>query len=218
MKKYKWEQEQASAALSRRGRDAQADAGAGWSGTQCGPGFMGRHLPSTSTLASPRQHHIFSAHLTPPDRHLPSYPQISHMKEYIARFGHGSAKLARQAQSKEKTLDKMVRSGLTEKVAGEKVVRLRFENVGKLPPPVLQFTQVWRGGRGEQRCRHPSQHSRSHCSSSPPVIRRPIFSRPPLPCSSHASTPPAPPRLPAGCIWVQPQQGALHKRGPRGGP
>ncbi|MCP6652231.1 hypothetical protein NL518_29475, partial [Klebsiella pneumoniae] len=29
--------------------------------------------------------------------------QIAHMKNYIARFGHGSAKLARQAQSKEKT-------------------------------------------------------------------------------------------------------------------
>jgi ATP-binding cassette subfamily F protein 2 len=70
------------------------------------------------------------------------------MKEYIARFGHGSAKLARQAQSKEKTLEKMVRSGLTEKVASEKVVKLRFENVGKLPPPVLQFTQVWGGGLG----------------------------------------------------------------------
>jgi ATP-binding cassette subfamily F protein 2 len=64
------------------------------------------------------------------------------MKEYIARFGHGSAKLARQAQSKEKTLEKMVRSGLTEKVQAEKTVKLRFENVGKLPPPVLQFTQV----------------------------------------------------------------------------
>jgi len=68
--------------------------------------------------------------------------QISHMKEYIARFGHGSAKLARQAQSKEKTLDKMVRSGLTEKVEMDRVVRLKFENVGKLPPPVLQFQQV----------------------------------------------------------------------------
>ncbi len=42
--------------------------------------------------------------------------QIKHMKEYIARFGHGSAKLARQAQSKEKTLAKMERGGLTEKV------------------------------------------------------------------------------------------------------
>uniref|UniRef100_A0A672K9Z1 ATP-binding cassette, sub-family F (GCN20), member 2b n=1 Tax=Sinocyclocheilus grahami TaxID=75366 RepID=A0A672K9Z1_SINGR len=35
--------------------------------------------------------------------------QIAHMKNYIARLGHGSAKLARQAQSKEKTLQKMVR-------------------------------------------------------------------------------------------------------------
>jgi len=68
--------------------------------------------------------------------------QITNMKEYIARFGHGSAKLARQAQSKEKTLAKMVRGGLTEKVDSDKVVRLKFENVGKLPPPVLQFADV----------------------------------------------------------------------------
>ena len=64
------------------------------------------------------------------------------MKEYIARFGHGSAKLARQAQSKEKTLEKMVRSGLTEKVERDCIVKLKFENVGTLPPPVLQFTEV----------------------------------------------------------------------------
>jgi ATP-binding cassette subfamily F protein 2 len=68
--------------------------------------------------------------------------QIANMKEYIARFGHGSAKLARQAQSKEKVLAKMVREGLTEKVETEKVVQFNFENVGKLPPPVLQFTDV----------------------------------------------------------------------------
>jgi ATP-binding cassette subfamily F protein 2 len=42
--------------------------------------------------------------------------QIASMEEYIARFGHGSGKLARQAQSKEKTLAKMERGGLTEKV------------------------------------------------------------------------------------------------------
>ena len=36
-----------------------------------------------------------------PDKH-------AWVQEYIARFGHGSAKLARQAQSKEKTLEKMV--------------------------------------------------------------------------------------------------------------
>ncbi len=46
------------------------------------------------------------------------FPPLSpaDMKDYIARFGHGSAKLARQAQSKEKTLAKMERGGLTEKV------------------------------------------------------------------------------------------------------
>lgn len=68
--------------------------------------------------------------------------QIANMKDYIARFGHGSAKLARQAQSKEKVLAKMVREGLTEKVQDEKVVKFHFESVGKLPPPVLQFTEV----------------------------------------------------------------------------
>ncbi|KAF8654030.1 hypothetical protein HU200_062175 [Digitaria exilis] len=68
--------------------------------------------------------------------------QIASMKEYIARFGHGSAKLARQAQSKEKTLAKMERGGLTEKVARDRILVFRFTNVGKLPPPVLQFVEV----------------------------------------------------------------------------
>lgn len=68
--------------------------------------------------------------------------QIASMKEYIARFGHGSAKLARQAQSKEKTLAKMERGGLTERVARDKVLVFRFVDVGKLPPPVLQFVEV----------------------------------------------------------------------------
>ncbi|XP_009617740.1 ABC transporter F family member 1 [Nicotiana tabacum] len=68
--------------------------------------------------------------------------QIASMKEYIARFGHGSAKLARQAQSKEKTLAKMERGGLTEKVGRDSVLVFRFTDVGKLPPPVLQFSEV----------------------------------------------------------------------------
>ncbi|KAK8707786.1 hypothetical protein V6N13_058838 [Hibiscus sabdariffa] len=68
--------------------------------------------------------------------------QIASMKEYIARFGHGSAKLARQAQSKEKTLAKMERGGLTEKVVRDKVLVFRFVDVGKLPPPVLQFVEI----------------------------------------------------------------------------
>ncbi|XVF11998.1 hypothetical protein REPUB_Repub08aG0076700 [Reevesia pubescens] len=68
--------------------------------------------------------------------------RIASMNEYIAHFDHGSAKLARQAQSKERTLAKMERGGLTEKVARDKVLVFRFVDVEKLPPPVLQFVEV----------------------------------------------------------------------------
>merc|ERR1719397_402921 len=68
--------------------------------------------------------------------------EISHMKDYIARFGHGSAKLARQAQSKEKTLAKMVEGGLTEKVVRDKTIEFYFPDCGKLPPPVLAVENV----------------------------------------------------------------------------
>eukprot|EP00914_Ancora_sagittata_P008703 GHVO01016869.1.p1 GENE.GHVO01016869.1~~GHVO01016869.1.p1 ORF type:complete len:572 (+),score=74.79 GHVO01016869.1:119-1834(+) len=68
--------------------------------------------------------------------------QVNHMKNYIARFGHGSAKLARQAQSKQKTLNKMVESGLTEKVVGDRVVSFVFPCPGTIPPPVVQVQNV----------------------------------------------------------------------------
>lgn len=64
-------------------------------------------------------------------------------QNYIARFGHGSAKLARQAQSKEKTLAKMVAQGLTEKVTSDKTVHFYFPSCGSIPPPVI-MVQVWR--------------------------------------------------------------------------
>lgn len=68
--------------------------------------------------------------------------QIAHMKEYIARFGHGSAKLARQAQSKEKTLKKMIEGGLTEKVKTQSTISMNFKDVDVLPPPVIQVQNV----------------------------------------------------------------------------
>ncbi|XP_068228981.1 LOW QUALITY PROTEIN: ATP-binding cassette sub-family F member 2 [Palaemon carinicauda] len=68
--------------------------------------------------------------------------QIAHMKNYIARFGHGSAKLARQAQSKEKTLAKMVAGGLTEKVSRDKSLSFYFQDCGKIPPPVIMVQNV----------------------------------------------------------------------------
>jgi len=76
--------------------------------------------------------------------------QIKHMKEYIARFGHGSAKLARQAQSKEKVLAKMEREGLTEKVSKDKVLEFYFPDPGHIPPPVLQFQEVSFGYPGQK--------------------------------------------------------------------
>ena len=68
--------------------------------------------------------------------------QIKSMKEYIARFGHGTAKNAKQAQSKEKVLQKMIRAGLTEKPEEEKPLNFKFSDPGHLPPPVLAFHDV----------------------------------------------------------------------------
>ncbi|XP_069111173.1 ATP-binding cassette sub-family F member 2-like [Argopecten irradians] len=68
--------------------------------------------------------------------------QIAHMKNYIARFGHGSAKLARQAQSKEKTLKKMVDGGLTERVGADKTMSFYFPSCGKIPPPIIMVQHV----------------------------------------------------------------------------
>ncbi|EDO37542.1 predicted protein [Nematostella vectensis] len=68
--------------------------------------------------------------------------QIKHMKEYIARFGHGSAKLARQAQSKEKVLAKMKANGLTDKVVKDKVLTFYFNDCGTLAPPVVQVQHM----------------------------------------------------------------------------
>merc|ERR1712241_500120 len=68
--------------------------------------------------------------------------QIAHMKNYIARFGHGSAKLARQAQSKEKTLAKMVAGGLTEKVKEDRQLSFYFYSCGTIPPPVVMVQDV----------------------------------------------------------------------------
>eukprot|EP00956_Cyclotella_meneghiniana_P014220 scaffold21250_cov70-Cyclotella_meneghiniana.AAC.1 len=68
--------------------------------------------------------------------------QIKSMKEYVARFGHGTSKNAKQAQSKQKVLDKMIRGGLVEKPEVEKVLNFKFPDPGHLPPPVLAFHDV----------------------------------------------------------------------------
>jgi len=75
-------------------------------------------------------------------RYQSEQDQIKNMKDYIARFGHGSAKLARQAQSKEKVLAKMERGGLTDKVVSEKNLEFYFYDCGEIPPPVIAVQDV----------------------------------------------------------------------------
>ncbi|UYV62225.1 ABCF2 [Cordylochernes scorpioides] len=68
--------------------------------------------------------------------------RLQQMKDYIARFGHGSAKLARQAQSREKAMNKMITGGLTEKVVADKVLSFYFPSCGPIPPPVIMVQNV----------------------------------------------------------------------------
>jgi len=68
--------------------------------------------------------------------------QMKSMKDYVAKFGHGTSKNAKQAQSKEKVLAKMIRAGLTDKPEEEKMLNFKFPNPGHLPPPVLSFRDV----------------------------------------------------------------------------
>jgi ATP-binding cassette subfamily F protein 2 len=68
--------------------------------------------------------------------------QMKSMKDFIARFGHGTSKNAKQAQSREKVLAKMVNAGLTNKPEEEKPLNFNFRDPGHLPPPVLAFHDV----------------------------------------------------------------------------
>ncbi|KAI9344824.1 P-loop containing nucleoside triphosphate hydrolase protein [Zopfochytrium polystomum] len=67
--------------------------------------------------------------------------EIAHIKQFIASCGT-YANLVRQAKSRQKILDKMIEDGLIEPV--EKLHRFKFffNCAGKLPPPVLSFTEV----------------------------------------------------------------------------
>lgn len=68
---------------------------------------------------------------------------LAAMKEYVARFGHGSRKLAKQGKSKEKLMNKRIAEGMTERVQREKTVTFKFTDIQKLPPPILSCNNVW---------------------------------------------------------------------------
>ncbi|CAG8446979.1 3995_t:CDS:10 [Acaulospora colombiana] len=67
--------------------------------------------------------------------------EIAHIKKFIASAGT-YANLVRQAKSKQKIIDKMEAAGLVEKVEAQLTFKFKFQNVEKLPPPVLQFDQI----------------------------------------------------------------------------
>ncbi|PIL37719.1 ATP-binding cassette transporter [Ganoderma sinense ZZ0214-1] len=67
--------------------------------------------------------------------------EIAHIKKFIASAGT-YANLVKQAKSKQKIIDKMEAAGLIEKIEVPKPLRFNFEDVPKLPPPILAFNDV----------------------------------------------------------------------------
>eukprot|EP00938_MAST-03A_sp_MAST-3A-sp1_P002173 g2173.t1 len=67
--------------------------------------------------------------------------QIAHIKKFIASCGTYS-NLVKQAQSKQKIIDKMVERGLTEKPIADPTYSFRFPQTGRLAPPIVSFKEV----------------------------------------------------------------------------
>ncbi|EIW76518.1 hypothetical protein CONPUDRAFT_111516 [Coniophora puteana RWD-64-598 SS2] len=67
--------------------------------------------------------------------------EIAHIKKFIASAGT-YANLVKQAKSKQKIIDKMEAAGLIEKVEVPRPLHFNFEDVRKLPPPIIAFNEV----------------------------------------------------------------------------
>ncbi|KAH8113519.1 P-loop containing nucleoside triphosphate hydrolase protein [Phellopilus nigrolimitatus] len=67
--------------------------------------------------------------------------EIQHIKKFIASAGT-YANLVRQAKSKQKIIDKMEAAGLVEKIEVPRPLHFNFEDIRKLPPPIIAFTDV----------------------------------------------------------------------------
>merc|ERR1719298_106729 len=66
-------------------------------------------------------------------KHEKEQEDIKHLKEFISSCGTYS-NLVKQAQSKQKIIDKMMEAGLTPKVVPDPTFRFKFPNSQKLPP------------------------------------------------------------------------------------
>merc|ERR1719478_1880823 len=66
---------------------------------------------------------------------------IAHLKEFIRSCGTFS-NLRKQADSKQKIIDKMIEKGLTEKPKADPKYHFSFPECERLAPPVLAFQEV----------------------------------------------------------------------------
>jgi len=66
---------------------------------------------------------------------------MARTKDFIARFGHGTAKMARQAQSREKVLQKMTLNA-TEKVDKDYNFEFGFMNVDENQGTLIEVCDV----------------------------------------------------------------------------
>ncbi|EST06085.1 ABC transporter-like protein [Kalmanozyma brasiliensis GHG001] len=76
--------------------------------------------------------------------------EIAHIKKFIASAGT-YANLVKQAKSKQKIIDKMEAAGLIEAVWAPKPLRFNFEDVRKMPPPIIAFSDVAFSYSGEKK-------------------------------------------------------------------
>lgn len=76
--------------------------------------------------------------------------EIAHIKKFIASAGT-YANLVKQAKSKQKIIDKMEAAGLVEPVVHPRALRFNFEDIRKLPPPIIAFSEVAFSYSGEQK-------------------------------------------------------------------
>ncbi|KAL7540595.1 hypothetical protein ACHAXR_010235 [Thalassiosira sp. AJA248-18] len=67
---------------------------------------------------------------------------IADIKEFIARFGHGTVKMVRQAQAREKLLAKKLEAGLTPMPEVDPAWDWSFPDAGQLPVPVLSIENL----------------------------------------------------------------------------
>ena len=67
---------------------------------------------------------------------------IAEIKDFIARFGHGTKKLVLQAQSREKLLQKKLEAGLTPMPETDPEYDWTFPDAGQLAVPVLSIENV----------------------------------------------------------------------------